>query len=1015
MQEASLSKFKANVNRFMREKYKSISLFIPSFGKGVFALLLILFVSLSTLAQQEGRMINGTVTDESNGVLPGVTVRVKGTTTGTSTDKDGHYAIRVNGPQAILVFAMIGSKTTEMPVGNSSTLNITLVTESNLLNDVVVIGYGTSSKKNLTGAVTSVAAEEFNQGVMTSPAQLLQGKVAGLNVTKSGDPNAKASTILRGPSTLREGAAQEPFYVIDGVPGASIDLLAPADIESIDILKDASSTAIYGSRAANGVIIVTTKRSKGGQSRLSYNGYGAIESVSKKYDMLTAPELRQYLADNKQTLNPVDDDGSDTNWQDLLERTDYSQNHNLSYGGSGQSSEYGASVNYFDNQGILKNTSLKRTIVRAYVNQRFFKDKLKLGLTVTNSSSTGNDIYQTTALSNMLFYLPTVNPFNTDGTYKENYNRTGSGTRNPLSVVDNNTIKNVNNKTLINGMAQVDILSGLKFTASLSTQKDQNNISTYLNSQSGLARGVNGQAIKADVLNKSEVVEGYFNYDKDFGKHSLKLLAGYSWQEDRTNDGFGVTTQGFSNDNLGANNIFLSNPSLLSQITFANSPISTLRLISYYGRAQYNYNNKYLFQASLRKDGSSAFGRNNRWGLFPALSAGWRIIGEDFMENVPVFSDLKLRAGYGKSGNSLGFDAFSSLLVYGTPETGSKYLHNGMISNAIGPVRNENPDLKWESTATTNIGVDFGLLNNRITGSIDYYIKKTSDLIYSQYAVSTTQFFLPTITANVGKIKNTGVEVALNALVVKSKDFSWTTAPNVAHNKNVVETLSDDFYKISYIQTAQLGGKGQSGNYSQIVQPGQDLGTYKLWSYVGKNDNGVSTYTNAAGETISTQPLTSDAQIAGNAQPKYIYGWNNTFTYKKWDLNFLVRGVLGNKILNATAAHLNTPADAKLQNIPRSTLGESFNDVNAYLISDRYLESGSYLRLDNATLGYTIKPKVQQIKAIRLYFTANNLFVITNYTGIDPEINIGGLTPGIDNNNFYPKTRTLSFGINASF
>ncbi|MET4142730.1 TonB-dependent receptor [Pedobacter sp. UYP1] len=1000
----------------MRKNYKLIFVVTHYFQQKSFLLLLLMLaISVCTFAQQQARVIKGKVTDESNGGLPGVTIRVKGTKSATSTNQDGNFSIQVNGPQDVLVFNMLGTLNREVTVGNNQNLNITLVTDSKQLKDVVVIGYGTSSKKDLTGAVTSVNAEEFNQGVMTSPAQLLQGKVAGLNVTKSGDPNAKPSTILRGPSTLREGAAQEPFYVIDGVPGASIDLLAPADIESIDILKDASSTAIYGSRAANGVIIVTTKRSKGGQSRLSYSGYGAVESVSRKYDMLSAPELRQYLKDNKQVLNPIDDDGSDTNWQKLLERTGYSQNHNLSYGGSGASSEYGASVNYFDNQGILKNTSLKRTIVRAYVNQRFFNDRLKLGLTITNSATTGNDIYQTQALSNMLFYLPTVSPFNANGTYKENYDRTGSGTRNPLSIVDNNSIKNVNNKTLINGMAQVNILSGLKFTASLSTQKDQNNSSSYLNSQSGLARGVSGQAIKADVLNKSEVIEGYFNYDKVFGQHSLKLLAGYSWQEDRTNDGFGVTTQGFSNDNLGANNIFLSNPSLLSQITFANSPISTLRLISFYGRAQYNYKEKYLLQASLRKDGSSAFGINSRWGLFPAVSAGWRIIGEDFMKSVPVISDLKLRAGYGKSGNSLGFDAFSALLVYGTPATSSKYLNNGVISNAIGPVRNENPDLKWESTATTNIGLDFGLFGNRVTGSVDYYIKKTSDLIYSEYAVSTTQFFLPTITANVGKIKNTGIELSLNALVVKTKDFSWNTSPNIAHNKNVVETLSDDFYKISYIQTAVLGGKGQSGNYSQIVQPGEALGTFKLWNYAGKNDAGVSTYVNAAGQIIATQPLTSDAKIAGNAQPKYIYGWGNSFTYKKWDLSFLVRGVLGNKILNATAAGLNTPADAKLQNIPRSTLGESFNDGNAYLISDRYLESGSYLRLDNATLGYSIKPKVQTIKAIRLYVTANNLFVITKYTGLDPEINIGGLTPGIDNNNYYPKTRTFSLGINASF
>jgi len=1001
----------------MEKSYTSISRIAnASRWKGILSLIMVMVISLSAFAQQQGRIIKGKVIDEMHGALPGVTVRVKGSTIATATDQDGNFSIRINKASDVLVFAMLGSLTQEVAAGNGQDLSITLKSDSKLLNDVVVIGYGTSKKKDLTGAITSVSSEEFNQGVMTTPAQLLQGKVAGMNITKSGDPNAKPATMLRGPSSFREGAAQEPFYVIDGVPGANIDLLAPADIESIDVLKDASSTAIYGSRAANGVIIVTTKRSKAGQSRLSYSGYGAMESVSKKYDMLSGPELRDYLAKNGKTLNSVDDDGSDTNWQDLIERTGYSQNHNISYGGSGESSDYGASVNYFDNQGIIKNTSLKRTIVRAYVNQRFFDDRLKLGLTVTNSASTAKDVYsQTTAFSNMLFFLPTVSPFNADGSYKENYNRTGSGTRNPLSAVDNNLVTNDNNKTLINGTATVNILSGLRFTGSLSTQRDQTNGSAYLNSQSGLARGVNGQAIRSEILNKNEVLEGYFNYDKTFGKHSLKLLAGYSWQEDRTNDGFGVTTQGFTNDNLAASNLFLSNPSALAQVTFLNSPISTLRLISYYGRAQYNFNEKYLFQASLRNDGSSAFGTNSRWGLFPAVSAGWRIISEDFMKSVPVISDLKLRAGYGESGNSLGFDAFSSLLIYGTQSTGAKFLNNGVISNAIGPTKNENPDLKWESTATTNIGLDFGLFNNRITGSVDYYIKKTSDLIYDKYAVSTTQYFVNVITANVGKVKNSGVEFALNAQVVKTPDFSWTTSPNIAHNKNIVETLSDDLYKIDYIQTAQLGGKGQSNNYSQQVIPGQPLGTYYLWNYAGKNADGVSTYIDASGKTIATQPLTTDARIAGNAQPSLVYGWANTFNYKSWDLNFLVRGVLGNKILNATAAGLNNPVDANLQNIPRTTLTESGKDANAYLISDRYLENGAYLRLDNATLGYTLKPKVKGIKAIRLYFTANNVFVITKYSGLDPEINIGGLTPGVDNNNFYPKTRTLSFGLNASF
>jgi TonB-linked SusC/RagA family outer membrane protein len=997
----------------MKQIYKLLfqgSSYLP---KHLVLIICAVILSISPALSQTGRNIKGTITDEKNVPLPGVSVVVAGSNTGVMTDVNGKYSLNVTNQNATLRFSFIGYISKEVKVGTDNTIDVSLLPDSRQLKDVVVVGYGTASKRDVTGAITSVKSEDFNAGVLTTPAELLQGKVAGLNITRSGDPNKQPATILRGPSTLREGAAQQPFYVIDGVPGASIDLLAPADIESIDVLKDASSTAIYGSRAANGVIIVTTRRAKSGQSRLSYSSYAAVEQVSKSIDVLTGDELRKYLADNGVTplSKPLDDDGSNTDWQKLATRKSYSQNHNLAYSGAGTSSDYGASVNYFKNNGILKNTSLERTIYKGYINQRFFNDRLKLGLTLTNSVTKNNDIYQSQVLSGILFYLPTVSPFNPDGSYKENYARTGSGTLNPLSLIDNNFIKTDNNKTLINGIAQVDIVKGLKFTVSGSTQREQNNVNSYLNSKSGLAVGSSGVANRAAFTNSFNVVEAYLNYDKEFGLHSIKLLGGYSYQQDRTNDGFGIQTQGFSNDNLTYNNLFLSNPTSLSQVQFNSNYISTLRLISYYGRVNYQYNDKYLLQASLREDGSSAFGLNERHGYFPAVSVGWRVISEKFMEKLPVITDLKLRAGYGVSGNSLGFDAFTARLIYGP---GGKYLSNGVITNSIGPVRNDNPDLKWENTATTNIGLDFGILNNRITGSVDYYIKKTSDLIYN-YQVSTTQYYFPSLTANVGKIKNSGIEVILNAIPVKSNTFTWRTSLNFSHNKNVVESISNDKLAAINIQTAQLGGKGQSFLSSQIIQPGYAIGTYNLWHYMGKNENGVSTYQKADGSITASQPLSTDQRINGNAQPKLIYGWSNSFFYKNFDFNFLLRGVYGNKILNGTLAALNNPADAKFQNIPRFTLGESFKDINAYLVSDRYLESGSYLRLDNATLGYTIRPNVKAIKSIRLYLSGNNIFVITKYRGVDPEINIGGLTPGIDNRDFYPKTRTFSVGLNASF
>ncbi|TVT41147.1 SusC/RagA family TonB-linked outer membrane protein [Hymenobacter setariae] len=1001
----------------MKKKYFAHRIEPPAGGLRTSSLgLALLLCPMLAAAQQT---IKGTVTDEKNAPLPGVTVRLKDGSTAVGTAPDGTYSIKTNGPTDILVFSFLGTEPKEVIAGTQTSLNVTLLPDAQKLKDVVVIGYGTATREDIIGSVTSVKAGEFNQGVLTTPAELLQGKVAGLNITKSGDPNQRPSVVLRGPSTIRtlNGGVTEPFYVIDGVPGASIDLLAPDDIATIDVLKDASSTAIYGTRAANGVIIITTKRAKSGQTRLTYSAYGAVANVSKKVDMLSGDELRQYLVANKTRplAQPTDDDGSNTDWQKLVERTSYSTNHNLSFNGSANATDYGASVNYLKNNGILNRTSLERIIYRGFINQRFFNNRLKLGVNIINSSTTQNDLPQTQVLQNMLFYLPTVSPYNADGSYKENYTRTGSGPLNPLSLVNNNTYVTKDSKTLVNGLVQLDIITGLKLTLSGSNQRTQTNFNSYLNSQSGLAVNLGGVARRNEYETTNDVVELYANYDRTFGQHNLQLLGGYSYQQDRTNDGFGITTQGFANDALGYNNLYLSNPSSLAQIAFDNNPISTLRLISQYARAQYQYGDRYLAQVSVRRDGSSAFGVNNRYGYFPTAALGWRLINEEFMRGLPAFSDLKLRAGYGVSGNSQGFDAFSSILIYGTPPGSSKYLNNGVISNVVNAVRNENPDLKWESTATTNVGLDIGFFKNRLTASVDFYIKKTRDLIDDVLPVSSTEFQYTTYTANVGSMTNRGIEVVLSAVPVQTAAFTWRSSLNFSHNTNRIDNLSTDRFTIPYIQTAQLGGKGQSGNYSQIIQPGSAVGTFTLWHYLGKNERGVSTFQKADGSTTATQPLTTDQQVVGNAQPKLIYGWVNNFTYKAFDLNFLVRGVYGNKILNATLAGLNNPADARLQNIPRFTLGESFNDINAYLISDRFLESGSYLRLDNATLGYTLRPNTPYVKALRFYVNTNNLFIITKYRGIDPEINIGGLTPGIDNNNYYPKTRTFTLGLTASF
>jgi len=962
----------------------------------------------------------GIVKDTLGLPMAGVTVKAQNATTGKSintiTDVNGVFNIgnlQAGGTYSF-TFTYIGyiAKTLngyQASAGNKISLSVSLSESSTSLSQVVVTGYGTTRKADLTGAVSSLSQEDFNRGVVSTPAQLLQGKVAGLNITRSGNPNDVGTVILRGPSTLRSGA-QEPFYVIDGVPGASIDLIAPDDIASIDVLKDASSTAIYGSRAANGVIMVTTRRAKAGQSRLSYSVYGAAEKVSNQIDVLTGDELRGYLAQNNRSLNPSDDNGANTDWQKELQQTAISQNHNLSLSGNSGKTAYSASVNYFKNEGIIKTTGLERMILRANVDQKYFEDKLRLNLSAVNSITSSSNISDLVYL-NMLTYLPTVSIKQPDGSYTENFSRTRNYL-NPVSLIDNNIMDKKVKTFLGNALAEAKLLPGLKYTLSLSYQDEQTNNNTYYNRFSGLAQGYNGYALRNTFANTKKILETFFNYDKALGKHDVKLLAGYSWQEDRLNDGFGTSNRNFVTDALTYNNLGLGNAPAGSVVAYDQlPPISTLRLISFYGRAQYQYNHKYLFQATVRRDGSSAFGLNNQWGTFPAVSAGWNISEEDFMKDVRFINDLKLRAGYGSSGNSQGFNAFTRLLLYRTSTT-AKFYYNGNYINSIGPYQNPNPDLKWERTNVANIGIDFTLFNNLLSGSVDVYDKKTSDLIYD-YGVSTTQYFVPTLTANAGKIRNKGVEVILTARPFKGQ-FKWTSTLNFSHNKNTVESLSNSLFSLPYQYTAYLGGKGQSANSSQIVQEGYPLGTFNIWKYGGKNEAGVTQVVKADG-SLTTAPTSQDFVIAGNAQPKLLYGWVNTFTYKNFDMSFFVRGVYGNKILNATLANLNSPQDATNVNIPRFTLGESAADNNAYLLTDRYLESGSYLRLDNATLGYTIPVKNKVINSLRVYATGNNLFIITKYRGVDPEMNMGGLTPGIDNNNFYPKTRSYLLGLSVTF
>ncbi len=963
--------------------------------------------------------------------LVGVNIAIKGTSKGTTTDANGEFSLNATKTET-LVFSYIGFKTKEVLVGSQTYIAISLQEVSTSLAEIAVVGYGNQSRKTLSSAVSTVKTEELNRGAITDLGQLLQGKVPGLNITASGDPNKPAAVILRGASTLN--SSQGPFYVIDGVPGADISTIAPDDVASIDVLKDAAATAIYGNRAANGVIMVTTKKGKKGQTQVAYSSFVGLEQVSNKLDMMTASELRAFMQKINVSFSPKDDKGADTDWQSSIQKKRaISTNHNLSVSGGGEHTTYSASLNYVKKDGILLNSSLERVIARLSIEQLALKDKLKFAFSVTNSSSDAEDIpYRNTVLLQSTSYLPVSPITNADGTYFENLEN--SGYYNPVAMINNSQMKTKYSNLIGSLKTQLELPFGLTYNLDLSYMNSNTLQGTYYNKyytstynnmydnpDPGLGFhyqqtfGKNGQASRSSYQNTNKIVETYLTWNKEFGKHSINAVLGYSWQNNKIGDGFQVTTSNLPVDNIGYSNLALSNPYGISgfQISFGPDGVyQETQLISDFARFNYNYDNKYLLQGSVRRDGSSVFGTNNQWGYFPSVGAAWRISQEDFMANQDVVGDLKLRASYGVTGNASGFNAYTAQFISGGLGT---YYYNGSLVAANGPTKAANPDLKWEKTATTNIGLDFATANNKISGSIELYNKNTTGMIYS-YSVDPILVPVGSIVANGGSINNKGVELTVNAKVLSRGKVSWATTVNLAHNKNVITSLTNPLFAGGdSVLLARPEGGGQSGRSLQILKSGRPLGQFFALEYAGKNSAGVSQFVSADG-TLTTTPVEGvDYKYLGSAQPKLLLGWNNTFKYNNWDLNVFIRGVFGNKIFNATRADLFRPNTVQYANILADVANESPSDYNAYFYSSRFIEDGSFIRFDNATLGYNVKKSGSTFKNLRVYGSVNNLFVITKYTGVDPEVNQGGIAPGVDYNNFYPKTRTFLIGVNVSF
>ncbi len=1004
--------------------------------KSCFAILLLLFVLPCSIMAQT-KPVSGVVKDSKGDPVPNVTVIVKGSKGGVSTAANGSFTLNA-APGATLVFSAVNFDVAEVKIGESNSYTVVMQEKQTVLSDVVVVGYGKSSRRNLSSSVTTIKPEDLNKGAIGDIGQLLQGKVAGLNITASGDPNRPAAVILRGASTVNSPGA--PFYVIDGVPGADIAAIAPDDIASIDVLKDAAATAIYGNRASSGVIMVTTKRGRKGQSNVTYSGYVGIEKVSNSLDLMSGSELRAYLTANSVAFSPNDDKGAETDWQSAIQNSSaVSHNHNLSFNGGSDHSTYSASLNYFNKEGILLNSKLKRVNARLSFEQMAVNDKVKFGFNVANSSSNANYTpLQNIVLLQAAKHSPVSPVLNPDGTYFENLNTTGYF--NPLAII-NNAQDDSKYTTMIGGFTlEVKLPLNLQYNTNLFYQKTTSlhgefyssyygkyPTSNFYNNPDpgiGIAHtligglfGTNGSALRSTFSNTAKTIESFLTWNKKIKFHTISAVAGYSWQQNIYGEGFQTSSTNFPADNLGYSNLVLGNPYAVPsyRINLGNDlTYGETKLISDFFRLNYNFKDKYLLQGSVRRDGSSVFGANNYWGYFPSVGGAWRISQENFMQNQKIFNDLKLRASYGVTGNSGGIGAYTAKLVYGITGT---YYNNGVQAAAYGPIQGSNPDLKWEKTATTNIGLDLSVLKGKISGSLDWYDKTTTDMLFN-YSVSASLVPGGRIWANGGSINNKGIELSLNATPVKTTNFSWTSTLNLAHNKNLITSLQGPYNNGDSIRYSDPEGPGQTNSTLQLLKVGYPLGQFFTLSYAGKDANGVSQFNKRNGTvtTGATAPgIGTDYWYMGNAQPSLLMGWGNTVKYKKFDLNVFFRGVFGNKIFNATRADLSYVTAASQNNILNSAVDDKVADTKNSFYSDRYIEKGNYIRLDNATLAYSIASPVKYVNSLRVYTSVNNLFTITKYKGIDPEINQGGVAPGIDYNNFYPKTRTILFGVNVSF
>ncbi|MDR1667312.1 MAG: TonB-dependent receptor [Bacteroidales bacterium] len=992
-----------------KEKFKTARS-LSGYRRMAWAIALVASFSMTTAFAQ--LTVKGKILDETGETVIGVNILEKGTVNGTASDTDGNYSITVqDGQRAVLLFSYVGYNTIEEDVNGRSEINIALESSVVNLGEVVAIGYGTQTRRQITGSVANISEENFNKGISRDAADLLQGKVAGLTVTSgSGDVTRGSQIRLRGTSTLQND--QGPMIVIDGIPGGDISTVAPSDIESISVLKDASSQAIYGSRAAGGVILITTKRGSGMKLQVTYDGYASADFVANKPHLLSAAEWRDVNNQLGKDVSSLDRYGAETDWLGEMLRTGFSQNHAVSLSGGGSNNNYRASYTYMDRNGIARDNYITRHSFRFQFQQRAINNRLRIDLTGSASLSDMQFPFRDDFI--LAYNLPPVYPVKVDGEwFTDMFGKYDQG--NPVQNQDENYNLRKHNYFYGAGNVLFDIMEGLNAKVHLYKSAFSGDRSQWLAPTNSRGRGTNGQAEREASTMERDLIEWTFNYNKEFNKkHSVDAIAGYSWEINTYQNQYSRATD-FAVTSMGANNIQSGNTLKVGEVT---SSKNEYKLISFFGRVHYGYAGKYMATATVRRDGSSKFGANHKWGLFPSVSAAWGVTQEDFLKEISWINDLKLRAGYGVTGNQDGLQPYKTLELY---ESYGTYYNNESESIAYRISQNANPNLKWEETAMLNIGLDFSLFNGRLGGTIEWYDKRTTDMIY-RYAVPTPTFVYDRIYANVGDMLNTGIELLLNVDVVRGKEFNYKTSVNLAHNRNEIIRLSNDLYTTDRIYTGDPWIRGGSGVTSHVIEEGRPVGQFFM---LKAKSNQLTADGKFEFEDINNdgQITDDDRTYVGSAQPDLTFGWNNTFSYKNWDASFFIRGTVGNKVLNNPIAAYgnNTYVDGANAIMNDNLLKYKENSR----VSSFYLEDASFARLDNMAIGYTFNTsKVNWLDRARIYVATQNLFVITGYTGLDPEVELfrgnatdddAGLSPGIEARNYFPKARSITFGVNLTF